>query len=452
MGTITKELRLDPFKLMHWMNARKVTPKMVSASTGLSESLISEITSGVIENVDSSAVNSLLIALNVTQEQLVKDENNIPKIIYSSKEEVDETRREVRRDGIHFYNYYTLPSPKGFIAPVILDILCPEGRLPALNKGHLEPAITINLGPGDIFGRWAEETSDLSFSKLDSNYGNDEAWIIGESYVEPCYCLHSYALASKKPARILSYTIKTELESFLQQMNNLSEKDFNEIAENLKSKQVSRYSFSEQMKHHGYCVESLSSASDLEISKISDFLAGSDDALTISEVKKISLLIGFDYRLALSKNFKIDGLGKVHLNSSKAKKTIRNFKSYRVASMANSPMFPDLSGLFIEVTQKEETLDLCENINIHYLASGGEMSFYWVNESGDVEVQKIKNGDSLWISPYTKHGFSGEGSLIKMNNGERCGYLSRVALDNVYNLNETLNRGREDVSDWGYDN
>ena len=25
-----------------------------------------------------------------------------------------------------------------------------------LNNGHLEQAITVNLGPGDIYGRWGE--------------------------------------------------------------------------------------------------------------------------------------------------------------------------------------------------------------------------------------------------------------------------------------------------------
>ena len=72
------------------------------------------------------------------------------------KKKILSTKRPIKRDGIHFYNYYTLPSPQGFKSPVILDILCPHYKVPKLNNGHLEQAITVNLGPGDIYGRWGE--------------------------------------------------------------------------------------------------------------------------------------------------------------------------------------------------------------------------------------------------------------------------------------------------------
>ena len=80
--------------------------------------------------------------------------------IHMSRADIEATRRAVHRDGIHFYNYYNLPAPKGQVARVILDILCPAERLPAQNNGHLEPAITINLGPGHINGLWGDEVNE----------------------------------------------------------------------------------------------------------------------------------------------------------------------------------------------------------------------------------------------------------------------------------------------------
>ena len=69
---------------------------------------------------------------------------------------IEKTKRPINRGGIHFYNYYTLPSPHGYVAPVLIDILCPKNKMPTLNNRHLEPAITVSLGPNDIYARFAK--------------------------------------------------------------------------------------------------------------------------------------------------------------------------------------------------------------------------------------------------------------------------------------------------------
>ena len=76
----------------------------------------------------------------------------IPDYIIWKKNYILATKRPIKRDGIHFYNYYSLPCPNSYKSPVILDILCPKKKIPKLNNGHLEQAITVVLGPGDIFG------------------------------------------------------------------------------------------------------------------------------------------------------------------------------------------------------------------------------------------------------------------------------------------------------------
>ena len=41
--------------------------------------------------------------------------------------------------------------------------------MPKLNNGHLEQAITVNLGPSDIFGRWGLKKNRVNFAKMRFN-------------------------------------------------------------------------------------------------------------------------------------------------------------------------------------------------------------------------------------------------------------------------------------------
>ncbi len=64
---------------------------------------------------------------------------------------------------------------------------------------------------------------------------------------------------------------------------------------------------------------------------------------------------------------------------------------------------------------------------------------------------KLKKGDALWMSSFKQHGFSGEGSLIKISNGESLSTSDLSEVLNIYNLNITLKRSYKDKVSWGYD-
>ena len=106
--------------------------------------------------MDTHTINEVEKILDVPKEFLLSHDD-VPPYIYNSKHQIEKTKRPIKRGGIHFYNYYTLPSPKGYVAPVLIDILCPKEKLPKLNNGHLEPAITVSLGPNDIYARFAKD-------------------------------------------------------------------------------------------------------------------------------------------------------------------------------------------------------------------------------------------------------------------------------------------------------
>ena len=70
-----------------------------------------------------------------------------------------------------------------------------------------------------------------------------------------------------------------------------------------------------------------------------------------------------------------------------------------------------------------------------------------------IKNKKIRfvNGDSIWIAPFLKHGFSGDGSIIKISNGECIDYQDINEINNLFDYKKTLKRIYKDNINWGYD-
>ena len=118
-----------------------------------------------------------------------------------------------------------------------------------------------------------------------------------------------------------------------------------------------------------------------------------------------------------------------------------------VSSMSSSERYPDLFGIFMKVFRAKKIKDLIYYASTHYLATSGKMKFYVNNKS-----YKFNSGDSIWISPYTEHGFSGKGSLIKISNGECLDYQDIYEINKIYNYKNILKRIHKDNLNWGYEN
>ena len=110
-------------------------------------------------------------------------------------------------------------------------------------------------------------------------------------------------------------------------------------------------------------------------------------------------------------------MGKNYFSYKDSLKTERKFKSYKVASMASSKRFQDLSGYFVKVYKKKKVYDLMDSVCSHYLVTGGNVSFHSKNSKNKNDI-KMKKDDSIWVSAYCDHGFSGNGSLIKISDGQ----------------------------------
>ena len=431
---------VDVVKINHWLNARKVTLIQIKEKK---RDLYNKIKKKKNFSISIKDLNFLEKYLNIQQDDILL-KKKLPDFIYFSKKKILSTKRPIKRDGIHFYNYYTLPSPQGFKSPVILDILCPYNKLPKLNNGHLEQAITVNLGPGDIYGRWGQNIKKKgNFSIIKSNKSKNN-WIVGDTYLEPTYLAHSYSLVNKTPSQILSYTAKSQLQKFSENSNiwpNQSYKNMIKAMTKYGQKIMFLKSF---LDSRGMDTDYISKKLRISKNLIENFFKSKKNRKILEKICKI---MNVEPSIFNERKFNEDRVGKTYKSYKDCFKSIRKFKSYLVSSMSASEKYPDLFGIFIKVSKKKRVQDLEFYASTHYLATSGKMFFYINNKK-----IKFENGDSLWVSPFLKHGFSGDGSIIKISNGECIDYQDIYELNNLFDYKKTIKRIYKDNINWGYDN
>ncbi len=438
--------RVDSIKLNHWLNIRKTSLNVLNRR--LKNHINYEITFNNLEQLDEHTIDQIVKILSIPK-NFILSADEIPSYIYNTKEEIQKTKRPIKRGGIHYYNYYTLPSPKGYVAPVLIDILCPKEKMPVLNNGHLEPAITVSLGPNDIYARFAKKINKTNFVKFRINPDPKTNWVVGSNYYEPSYCLHTYSRATDGPGKILSYTTRSNIENLFD--SKFNENSFKNMSKILYTDKPNRSFLLQDILNRGFNLETISKKTKISLKKIKNYFNKKNN-LSFLDLKKICKIINTEPSFYIDKKFTEDAIGKYYFDYKDSLKTIRNFKSYEVASIACSARSPDLSGYFLKVdnNSKKEVTDLLDSNCSHYLATKGSLIFF-SKENNKIKKVKMSEGDSLWVSSYTQHGFAGSGALIKISDGQNFNYLEKIDITNTYNLKKTLSRGRKDKVNWGYD-
>jgi transcriptional regulator with XRE-family HTH domain len=445
---------IDGARLTRWLNARKMTPSMLASRTSLELAEVSALLEGEAGDLDSGTAQQLCEALDIKPSQLQPSRERVASVLVCSSQDMLATRRAVWRGGIHFYNYYSLPAPTGHVAPVILDILCPQDRVPTLNNGHLEPAITVNLGPGSIHGRWGEALDPLTWQVLDANHTDDELWwIVGASYTEPSFCPHSYSLVSSQPARIISYTAPSGIAELIDACDHWPDGAFHDFADRADERSAATLALAEALARRGH--DSASAAAMSGISQDTIETALSDVApLGPESARALARALGLDHRLLLAPEHPEDALGRSVLSVKESKLTVRRFRSYVVASLAAAANLPDIVGLFMRVqtpTAAGEDLDLQEQGETHYLVTSGRLTLQWTDDSGDHVAEDLTTDDAAWVGPYVPHRFSGDGALVKLGHGGALSAGTLIELSNTFQPAATLQRARRDHSGWGFD-
>jgi hypothetical protein len=431
-------MKADTYKVVHWMNVRKVTAAQVADGVGCS-----------LDPREAGAWPGELIGavarfLAVEPEKLSASGRPSLTALCKTAGELHSTRREIQRGGIHFYNYYTMAAPPGMVGPVILDILCPAGRLPELNNGHLEPAITVNIGPGDIHGRWGQELSDDTWQVMHANHG-DQAWVVGDSYVEPSYCPHSYSLATDRPARIISYTGHSNLMDLLEDLNDWDERAAAALLDLLTAGLCPRALAELLLARRGHTLATAARALGRPTAEVTSGL----DQGSVSLLRDLGQAFGFDYRLLLPPEKRHDTVGKTYRTISESVAGARDFRGYQVASLASAPYLPDLTGLFVRV-DGDRGGELRDAGETHYLVTSGELELEYASAAGQEHARLGADG-TAWIAPWVAHRWTGHGSLVKLGSGRHPNYLDLIELTNTYAPAATVGRGHHDSSGWGYD-
>ena len=439
--------RLDRIKLNRWLNVRKTTIEHLNKL--LKNKLNFKFTLDNCDSLDKFSIETIAETLDVPAEKLLK-KNSLPSFIFKSKNEIEKTKRPINKGGIHFYNYYTLPTPKGYVSPVLLDILCPKNKLPKLNNGHLEPAITISMGPKDIYARYAEKLNKTTWVKFRINKNPKTKWIVGSSYYEPSFCKHTYSQAENGLGRIISYTTRSNIENLLS--NKLNDNSYQNLININKNKKINRTLLKLEIESKGYSIKEISKKTNIPYKKINDYFENTKKSLEKKCIIKLCKLINSDPNFFIDKIHKEDLVGKLYFDYKDSIKTIRKFKSYKVASIANSKRFPDLSGYFLKVVNQKKTFlnDLFDSKCSHYFVTGGKMKIHIKDKDNNLS-KEIREGDCLWMSAFTYHGFTGNGSLLKISDGQNINYLEKEDLINTYDVNNVLKRAKDDKQNWGYD-
>ncbi len=438
---------LDKIKLNRWLNIRKITLDQLNID--LKKKLNFKISLDNCHDLDAYTIKTISDYLKISLDK-IKKKSSLPVFLYSSKKKIAKTKRPITKDGIHFYNYYTLPTPKGYVAPVLLDIMCPKNKLPKLNNGHLEPAITISMGPGDIYARFGEKLQKDTWKKFRINHDPKTNWIVGSSYYEPSLCKHSYSRSTSKLGRIISYTTRSNIEELLNE--KLNDNSYKNLLNANKRKNINRTLLKLEIETKGYSLEFISKKIKLPLKKIKNYFERTNSPLKKKYIVKICKFINSDPNLFLDSKHNEDSVGKLYFDFKESIKSIRSFKSYKVASIANSKRFPDLSGYFMKVSNKKFFFlnDIFDSKCSHYFVTKGEMKVHIKSENKKI-TKDIKEGDCLWMSGFTNHGFTGNGALLKISDGQNINYLEKQDLINTYNLNYVLKRTRGDMQNWGYD-
>jgi 2-hydroxyethylphosphonate dioxygenase len=368
--------------------------------------------------------------------------STLPSVIHRDADSFLASCRPLSRDGIHFYNYFSIASPPDRIGPVILDILCPRDRLPMLNSGHLEPAITVNLGPGDIMGRWSEDLDDRTWKRLRAAT-DDPRWIVGESYMESPFCPHSYALASDTPARIVSYTAQSRLQPIIEMNDQWTDAEFDRFIDSLRT---DAYELEMALRAKGYQPDGagLSSSSRATVGQLR-----ADPALvTLEEVRSLANELRIDYRSLLPSSRDLDELGRTWCSLEESRTSIRPFGSYWIASMASSVALPDIVGLFLLVEPGSPgELDLIASTELHYFVADGHAVLTWEDANGASKVE-LGPDSSLWVAPFVPHAFEGSAALLRFDSGVGLASAERLEVERTFRAQTTLRRGRHDLVGW----
>ena len=129
------------------------------------------------------------------------------------------------------------------------------------------------MGNSDIYGRWGKKINKNNCSKIKFNDSHKNSWIIGDTYVEPTYCPHSYSRATNINSKILSYTAKSPLEQFIKNLNGWSDERYSKMIKNLKLYNFRASILNFYLNNHGIEIKYLSKLIKVKVNSVNQIIS-----------------------------------------------------------------------------------------------------------------------------------------------------------------------------------
>lgn len=333
-------------------------------------------------------------------------------------------RRTLASGGRDLYHYFPLvhgpQGPSGYI----LEVLWKEPSPPAQSSGHLEPAITLALGPTPVTALWQESSSTLRANP------DPTSIVTGDTYAESPCCPHTYEKHGPGQALIASFPVCSGTEEAIQTSDS---RRVAAHAESLIAGPLGQSALAFDMSALRYDEETLAREARVVPEAVRAALQGG--ALEADEARRVARVLGEDYRRYLSCEPQIDTEGKRILRYEDAEQRVRQQENWSLAPAAMCWEIAESRAYFSRPPANHHNTTIILPADVTYLIVSGEVTFS--TEHGHYELLRW---DSIRISAGCPHVVYGPGTAFVVTQPSALSYVGLRALSLTPHTGRTLRR------------
>ena len=353
--------------------------------------------------------------VNARDFYIIQDDCPLGMKIMSS-EESKQSSRIMERAGKPYYEYRdTVMStvapfrPEWILELCVIDNNEPTNKDAQWNNGHFMHQFTYFIG--DVNFYYKDSTGEKKVAIMNT----------GDSmYITP-FTPHTFATrkGTKENGLILALTYGGKLTGDVQQeLSGLSVELGSNFALDFTSKEIASASL---IKYHRkisqLSLEELSKRTSISINDLERF-ENTSEIPTISNVEKIASALTINVRDLLPNDKTENKVIVQYHNDGRTWFYPEDSKSYEFRELASTTALPFSKSFEIQVLNSDNAkLDLESGLH-QYLYNVGDVSvsIYW-ESNHKIHEQIINPDDSLYLKPFIKHSFRGNGTLLSLSIG-----------------------------------
>jgi len=398
------------------LNDIKRRPEDAARELGVSPEEIQDIINGK-KSLSPEIVNKAIEIwpINARDFYVIQDDCPHGVKIMRSKES-EKSSRTMERSGKPYYEYRdTVMSTVAPFKPEWIIELCyvddnePSNPNAQWNNGHFLHQFTYFIGEVNFY--YKDSKGDKKIAVMNT----------GDSmYISP-FIPHTFTTrkGAKENGLILALTYGGKLTGDVQQeLSGLSVELGTNFALDFLSKEAASASL---IKYHrdiaNLSVEELSRRTSIPVEQINTFENGSKIP-SFSEIEKIAQALTINTRDLLPNDKTEDKVIVRHHDEGKRWFYPENTKTYEFCELASTTALPFSKAFEIKVLNSDNTeLDLESGLHQYvYNIGNTPISLNW--KFGDKKYNEIINSDdSLYLKPFIKHNFRGNGKLLILRIG-----------------------------------